>query len=82
MCRLWCRKSPALWASYVDSAFTESFETLIAKCHGPLGSHEDKYVEQNEAKLAQNMRDILRVISSRDVNIVEFVHRFEEDIAG
>lgn len=55
MCRPWCRKSPALWGNYVDSAFTESFVTLIAKCHGcPLGSHKDKYVEQNEAELAQN----------------------------
>ncbi len=71
MCRPWCRKSPALWSNYVDSAFTESFVTLIAKCHGcPLGSHKDKYVEQNEAELAQN-EGFFRVVSSRDVNIVE-----------
>lgn len=60
MCRPRFSKSLALWGSYVDCAFTESFVTLIAKCH------KDKYVEQSEAEIAQNRR----VISSRDVNIV------------
>lgn len=60
MCRPQFSKSLALWGSYVDCAFTESFVNLIAKCHGcPLGSHKDKYVEQGEAELAQNRRAFL-----------------------
>lgn len=57
MCRPRFSKSLALWGSYVDSAFTESFVTLIVQCHGCLlGSHKGKYVEQSEAELAQNRR--------------------------
>lgn len=64
MCRPRFSKSLALWGSYVDCVFTESFVTLIAKCH------KDKYVEQSEAEFAQNRRAFFRVISSRDVSIV------------
>lgn len=53
MCRPRFSKSLALWGSYVDSAFTESFVTLIVQCHGCLlGSHK----EQTEAELAQNRK--------------------------
>jgi len=53
MCRPRFSKSLALWGSYVDSAFTESFVTLIVQCL--LGSHKGKYVEQSEAQLAKNL---------------------------